>query len=180
MMSGISPRGALSWAEMAIGYAALRNIGVPLVLGVYLGLHVMLVPVYDPLGSGAIAPGLYWRVAVRSAPPLGALVTFLPPDAFYSPRAPLKRGQVVAVAGETVCWDGDTMRLPAHQRSYARAFVGLGIPTPALPDGLAGCRVLHEHEVVVVGDGLWQLDSRHVGPLGVGRVTEVLTPLLTW
>lgn len=123
--------------------------------------------------------GLYLRIEAPIA--RGAFVTVRAQD--VAPQAARARGfdgprdrfikRVAALAGDEVCAQGDLMTINGSAEIVRRARDSGGAPL----DRWSGCRVLEEHEVLLLGDAEQSFDGRYWGPIHRSQIEGVWRPL---
>jgi conjugative transfer signal peptidase TraF len=129
-----------------------------------------------PTGLYALRPVGQLRalelVAVRPPEPIAS---YLADGGFLPKGVPLLK-HVMAVAGQTVCRDGDTVIVDHVEAGVARDRDHLGRPLPRW----SGCRTLMSDEVFLMNPTVPDsLDGRYFGPLPVTSVVARVVPLWT-
>ncbi|MDR3514004.1 MAG: DUF736 family protein [Caulobacteraceae bacterium] len=150
------------------------------------------------LASVSLAPPAPWLVwnatastpvglyALRApgAPRPGELVAVRPPEPVarflaaggFLPRGGLLLKPVAALPGQTVCRDGDTVRIDGRRVGAALDRDHLGRPLPRWQ----GCRSLRPGEIFVMNPAIPQsLDGRYFGPLPAAAVVGRALPIWT-
>lgn len=127
----------------------------------------------------SVPVGLYLRTDASIA--RGAFVTVrardVAPDAarardFDGPRDRFIK-RVAALAGDEVCAEANVMIINGNTRVVRRARDSRGAPL----NRWSGCRVLEEHEVLLLGDAEQSFDGRYWGPIDRNRIEGVWRPL---
>jgi conjugative transfer signal peptidase TraF len=129
--------------------------------------------------------GLYWYVPLVQDVPLrrGQLVLMTPPAwvrqelrrvAPHLDEARPWMKTIVAIAGDTVCLEGDQVTINGEERGHR----------PLLHDyplhPMSGCVTLPAETYFVMNAHPRSFDSRYVGPVVRALIHGTCTPLLTW
>ncbi len=140
----------------------------------------------------AKTPCLIWN-ATASAPtglyivertePLhrGDLVLALPPSSlrrFAAERGYLPQGvplvkYAAALAGDSVCGDGQSVTINGHIAAKRLASDALHRPLPVW----TGCKILNRHEIFLLNTAPHSFDGRYFGPLPTSVILGKLVPL---
>jgi conjugative transfer signal peptidase TraF len=129
--------------------------------------------------------GLYWRRPLPSARTLrhGERVVLVPPvwvqDALrrVAPQVEAARPwmkTIAAVAGETVCLDGESVTINGAWRAARPLLQDYALTAPQ------GCLTLPEETYFVLNDHPRSFDSRYVGAIARAAMRGTVTPLYTW
>ncbi len=81
--------------------------------------------------------------------------------------------RVAALSGDQVCAEADIMTINGNTHVVRRAHDSGGAPL----DRWIGCRVLGEHEVLLLGDAEQSFDGRYWGPIDRDQIEGVWRPL---
>ncbi|GIK49873.1 MAG: chromosome segregation protein ParM [Alphaproteobacteria bacterium] len=127
----------------------------------------------------SVPVGLYLRTEAPIA--RGAFVTVRAQD--VAPDAARARGfdgarnrfikRVAALAGDQVCAEADVMTINGSAEVVRSARDSRGAPL----ERWSGCRVLEEHEVLLLGDAEQSFDGRYWGPIDRNQIEGVWRPL---
>lgn len=154
-----------NWQACAIGFFALFGLAVA-------SLNDTDVLLFNH--SPSIPEGFYVRSTGRVV--RGALVTVRAVDVapmlahqrHYDRRHDRFIKRVSAQGGQTVCGDGQTLRVDG--RPVAETYRGGDRPTPR---GWVGCRTLGRDEVLLLGDSADSFDGRYWGPVSTRLIEGV-------
>jgi conjugative transfer signal peptidase TraF len=141
-----------------------------------LPLYVWNVSASVPIGLYSLRPAENFQVtdllAIKPPEPLAA---FLDLNGYLPVGVPMLK-RVLALPGQTVCRNGQTIAVDGINVGEARERDGRGRPLPAWH----GCRVIADGDVFVMN---WRsaesLDSRYFGPLPASAVIGRAVPLWT-
>ena len=154
-------------ARHALGLLAVSFVGI--ILG---GLAISFQWVRVNV-SPSLPLGLYRIHSVQLPLTRGTLVIFLVPG-WSDPTRPFLK-LVAALEGERVCAVGQ--HLIIRDEDYGQVYDvldGHSIPH------LEGCLVVPPGHVFLASKTDRSLDSRYYGPIAIGQISAIATPLLTW
>jgi conjugative transfer signal peptidase TraF len=129
-----------------------------------------------PIGLYALRPiGRLQAMELVVVRPPQPIADFLANGGFLPKGVPLLK-RIMALPGQTVCRDGDTVTVDGGASGIARERDHLGRPLPVW----SGCRVLRASDVFLMNPGAPDsLDSRYFGPLPIASIVARALPLWT-
>lgn len=129
-----------------------------------------------PTGLYALRPvGQLYTLELVAVRPPEPIASYLADGGFLPKGVPLLK-HVMAVAGQTVCRDGDTVTVDHFEAGVARDRDHLRRPLPRW----SGCRTLMSGEVFLMNPTVPDsLDGRYFGPLPITSIIARAVPLWT-